>query len=158
MKKFILVLVALAGVVYGFSQNVADTIQIQQKLGKVYLIDGKPTPAKNLYAVLNTNEAAAVKVKQAKSNLFPVYLFAYAGGFMIGWPLGTAIAGGDPNWTLALIGAGLVGLSIPFQVGYNKNMYDAVKIYNSDLQKLGINRTTLELGMNRDGVGIRMRF
>ncbi len=102
MKKFILVLVALVGVVYGFSQNVADTIQIQQKLGKVYLIDGKPTPAKDLYAVLNTNEAAAVKVRQAKSNLFPVYLFAWTGGFLIGWPLGTAIAGGDPNWTLAI--------------------------------------------------------
>ena len=158
MRKFILVLVALSGVVYGFSQNEADTIQVQQKLGKVYLMDGKPMFAKDLYAVLNTNEAAVVKVKQAKSNLFPLYLFSCAGGFLIGWPLGTALAGGDANWTLALIGAGLVGLSIPFQVGYNKNMYDAVKIYNSDLQKLGINRTTLEFGMTRNGLGVVMRF
>ena len=158
MKKFILVLIALSGVVFGFSQNAPDTIEIQKRLGKVYLMDGKPMLAKDLYAVLNTNEAAAVKVKQAKSNLFPMYLFSFAGGFMIGWPLGTAIAGGDANWTLALIGVGLVGLSIPFQVGYNRNMYDAVRIYNTDLQKLGINRTILEFGMTGTGVGVRMRF
>ena len=35
------------------------------------------------------------------------------GGFLIGWPLGTALAGGDPNWTLAAIGAGCVAIAIP---------------------------------------------
>jgi hypothetical protein len=158
MKKLILVLIALLVVICGFSQVASDTIEIQQKLGKVYLMDDKPMLARDLYSLLNTNEEAAVKVKQAKSNLFPLYLFSITGGFMIGWPIGTAIAGGDANWTLALIGVGLVGLSIPFQVGYNKNIYNAVRIYNTDLQTLGQNKPIIEFGITCNGLGMVVRF
>lgn len=28
-------------------------------------------------------------------------ILSYAGGFMIGWPIGTAIGGGKPAWALA---------------------------------------------------------
>lgn len=44
------------------------------------------------------------------------YIFGFAGGALIGWPLGTAIAGGDPDWYLAGIGAGLAGVAIVFEV------------------------------------------
>ncbi|MBK8636390.1 MAG: hypothetical protein IPN72_23720 [Saprospiraceae bacterium] len=33
--------------------------------------------------------------------------------FMIGYPLGALIRGGEPNWALAGVGAGLVVVSIP---------------------------------------------
>jgi len=158
MKKLILILVAFYCAASGFSQAAGDTIEIQQKLGKVYLTDGKPMLARDLYSLLNTNEEATLKVKQAKSNLFPLYLFSIAGGFLIGWPLGTAIGGGEANWTLALIGVGLVGLAIPFQVGYNKNIYQAVRIYNAGVQKSVSNKATMELGITGNGIGVVVRF
>lgn len=60
-----------------------------------------------------------------------MYIFSYAGGFMIGWPIGTAIGGGDPNWGIAAAGVGCVLLSIPLANGYKKNAKEAVSIYNN---------------------------
>ena len=44
------------------------------------------------------------------------YVFGFSGGALIGWPLGTAIAGGDPVWYLAGIGAGLIGVGVLFEI------------------------------------------
>jgi hypothetical protein len=44
------------------------------------------------------------------------YILAYSGGFMVGYTLGTAIAGGDPNWGVAGIGAGLIVVAVPLSI------------------------------------------
>lgn len=56
------------------------------------------------------------------------------GGFLVGWPVGTSLAGGEPNWNLAIIGAGLIAVSIPFQIGANKNLRKVAKAYNNGLE------------------------
>lgn len=158
MKQFILVIISILSTFIGVAQNVADTIEVQQRMGKVYLHDGKLLPTKDLHSLLNSNAEATVEVDRAKANLAPVYLFSISGGALIGWPLGTALGGGDPQWGLAAIGAGLVLLSIPFQVGYNKHIAQAVRIYNSDLKKIGISKTVLEIGLARSSFGVEIRF
>lgn len=57
------------------------------------------------------NQDAYVLMDKVKTRTTVVSVFSYAGGFMIGWPIGTAIAGGDPNWSLAGVGAGLITLA-----------------------------------------------
>ena len=42
------------------------------------------------------------------------------GGFLVGWTLGTALGGGDPDWTVAGVGAGFIALSIPFAIKVKK--------------------------------------
>jgi hypothetical protein len=140
------------------SQSLSDTIQVVQRLGKVYKQNGKTIPAKNLYAILGTNAEAAKEVELARPNMTPAMIFSIAGGACIGWPIGTALGGGDPQWWLAGVGAGFIICSIPFQAAYNKHIFKAVTIYNSDLRKIGINRKILELGFARHGVGIEIRF
>lgn len=44
------------------------------------------------------------------------YIFGFSGGYLIGWPIGEAIGGGDPQWYLAGIGTGLVGVAFLFDV------------------------------------------
>jgi hypothetical protein len=158
MKTIVILIIAIFGTAVCLSQNLSDTIEVQQRLGKVYLQHDKLLPSRDLHSILNSNENAAPEVKQAKANLAPLYLFSCAGGFMIGWPLGTAIGGGDPQWGLAAIGAGLVVLAIPFQIGYNKHIALAVKIYNSDLKKIGVSKKSLEIGLARNGIGLEIRF
>jgi hypothetical protein len=158
MKKLFFIFLATFSTFSCFAQYDKDTIEIRQKLGKVYYQNDEILTAATLYYILNANDSAALEVKQAKANVFPMYLFACTGGFLIGWPIGTAIGGGDPNWTLAIIGAGCVLLSIPFQVGYNKHILQAVTIYNKDLQEIGIKKPILELGMARNGFGVAVRF
>ena len=60
-------------------------------------------------------------------------ILSYAGGFMIGWPIGTAIGGGKPAWALAGIGGGLVAVAIPLSISSNKKMETAVRQYNAGL-------------------------
>ncbi len=158
MKKIYFLIIAFLISFISVAQNLSDTIEVQQRLGKVYLQHDKLLPSRDLHSILNSNENAAPEVKQAKANLAPLYMFSFAGGFMIGWTLGTAIGGGDPQWGLAAIGAGLVVLAIPFQIGYNKHIALAVKIYNSDLKKIGISKKSLEIGLARNGLGLEIRF
>ncbi len=65
-----------------------------------------------------------------KDNTF-AQIFGAAGGLLIGWPIGTAISGGEPKWYLAGIGAGLVAISIPISINFKKKANEALKNHNS---------------------------
>lgn len=43
-------------------------------------------------------------------------VFAFIGGGLIGWPIGTLIGGGEPEWILAGIGAGCIAIGIPLAI------------------------------------------
>lgn len=77
---------------------------------------------------------------------------------LIGWPLGAAIAGGDPNWTLAAIGGGLVVVAIPFSVAYTKNAKRAVELYNSGLANQDISCIDFQFGITGNGLGLKITF
>jgi hypothetical protein len=82
-----------------------------------------------------------------------------AGGFMIGFPLGTAIAGGDANWTLVGIGVAVVGISIPIAINANKKIKKGVEAYNSELLSR-IDHRSLQFALKVDsgGLGIALKF
>lgn len=78
-------------------------------------------------------------IKKAKTQTDIATILQFAGGFMVGWPLGTAIGGGDPDWVLAGIGVGVFLASLPFHFSFKKNAEKAVKLYNqSDGKNLGL--------------------
>lgn len=60
-------------------------------------------------------------MRKAKSNYDPAMVLGVIGGALVGWPLGTAIGGGDPNWTLAAIGDACIIGSIPLGSAFNKH-------------------------------------
>ena len=97
-------------------------------------------------------------MKIAKSNYDIGTVFGFAGGFLVGWPLGTALGGGEPNWTLAGIGAGLIVVSIPFSTSYTKHAKKAVGIYNTGLSQTGLRKIDFNLGLTCNGIGIKMTF
>jgi hypothetical protein len=79
---------------------------------------------------------------------------------LIGWPIGTLIGGGDPNWALAAAGAGLVIISIPIASGANKKMEKAINVFNqsqssSQLLKRNFN---LSFTASSGGVGFCLTF
>lgn len=86
-------------------------------------------------------------------------ILGYAGGFMIGWPLGTAIGGGEPNWALAGIGAGLVVLSIPLSSSAKKKTIKAIELYNQGLvPKKEIETMSFQFQGTSNGFGLIMKF
>ena len=90
----------------------------------------KPRQLKNL---LQSNGQAYRHLNASKPPRVVAAVLSYAGGFMIGWPIGTAIAGGKPNWVLAGVGGGLVAVSIPLTISANRQLRKAINTYNAAL-------------------------
>lgn len=120
---------------------------------------GQYLNGKALLQRLEVDEEAYVLMKRAKSNSDISSVLGFAGGLMIGWPLGTAIAGGDPNWLLAGIGAGCLAIAIPISISASKGMFEAVEIYNSRLNGSYFEQgLLLRFGVTTGGVGVTLDF
>jgi hypothetical protein len=86
-------------------------------------------------------------------------MLSCAGGFMVGWPIGTAIGGGDPEWAMAGIGAGLIVIAIPLSLKFNKQAKQAVDTYNGGLFTSSFwDKNELIVSMTGNSVGLVLRF
>ena len=114
------------------TQGRSDSVEMRKVFGGYqFYHEGKQLKIKQLEELLKPNELAYQQIRSSRSSRTIAAILGYAGGFMIGWPLGTAIAGGKPNWALAGVGAGLAAVSIPIGASANKKMKKAVSIYNA---------------------------
>ena len=81
-----------------FGQGRPDTIEIREGRGLVYFHKGERLTPKQILEIKESNSEAHKEMKRAMSNYNAASVFAGVGGALIGWPLGTAAGGGDPNW------------------------------------------------------------
>lgn len=82
---------------------------------------------------MKDNPLAYAEFKKAKTNLDAASVIGFAGGLLIGFPIGTAIAGGNPEWGLAAGGLGLILASIPFTSAFKNHALNALDNYNGSL-------------------------
>jgi len=156
-----MVLVVVLTGINCFGQDLSDTIHaVDKTLGLAYYQHRKPLNYRQLAEMMKSNDLAYKHIKRAKRNQNTSLLFQYAGGFLIGYPIGTMIAGGDPNWVLAGIGGGLILLSIPFVTSSMENGKQAVQYYNERIQSdVGYRRKPqFEVGVTQNGIGIVVRL
>ena len=156
MKKLLFIIVMM---IVCISSNYGQSpITIQKKFGGYqFYQDNKLLNLPQLVNIMQSNPESSVEIKKAKSSNTWASVFAFAGGFMVGWPIGTAIGGGDPEWALAGVGAGLIAISIPFSSKAKKHSKTAVDSYNS---RLNVNSSyyNLELKYSGNGVGLVLNF
>lgn len=158
MKKIIITALFLLSTYCIYGQNISDTIEVRKAMGVVFIQNGQKLAPRKLLEITSTNSEAYKEMKIAKSNYDAGSVFGFAGGFLVGWPLGTAVAGGEPNWTLAAVGAGLIVISIPFSTSYSKHAKKAVALYNNGLKQSGLNSPEVRLGLTYNGIGLRVTF
>ena len=112
-----------------FGQNPADTISIKQVFGGYQFYQGEQRLNMNqLVNTMKPNEQAYKQIKSAQSTYTLASIVGFAGGAMVGWPLGAAMGGGEPNWSMAGIGAELIVVSIPISQSFNKKAKEAVEV------------------------------
>ncbi len=97
-------------------------------------------------------------MRKAKGSYDGSAIFSYVGWFLISWPISIAIRGGDPNWALAGIGAGVIVISIPFYSSYRYKAYQAVRAYNRGVGNTGMNEAEWEFGITAGGVRLTMKY
>lgn len=137
MKKIIITTLAILVSQMGFAQVSLN--------GNQLLKDGQSYRLKQYEQVFSNTDAKAY-FKQARANKTAGDIISFTGGFGLGFGLAGVLftpqystekisgqkfkndKGG--YWTMLGIGAGLIGVSIPFYVGYGKNASKAVAIEN----------------------------
>ena len=114
----------------------------------------------NLSSKVASNEESLRLINKAKSSATFATILGYAGGGLIGWPIGTAIGGGKANWGIAGIGAGLLAIAFPIAGGADKKAKQAVELYNASLNPTSYFQSKPELNVvaNANGIGLSMRF
>ncbi len=143
-----------------YGQLVTDTIvSIKGNNGYEYYQGDLLLTATQLDSVLYSNDIAYELMGSAHNlnNLGKV--LGYIGGFLIGWPLGTAVGGGEPVWALAGVGAGILIVSIPINLKAKKKSKLAIDIYNRGLQTSSFwSKSELKFTMTNNGIGLTMKF
>lgn len=127
--------------------------------GYMYMQDGKILTLPQIESLLQSNAESAKLFKSAKSTGILLSILSYSGGFLVGYPLGQALGGGEPIWEMAAVGAGLIGIAIPIASGVTKKMNRAVDAYNNALPSTSFwDDKELKIQMTGNGVGLALRF
>jgi hypothetical protein len=114
---------------------------------------------KDMLRIMEPNPQAYATFKKARANYNAAIVLGAAGGFLVGYPLGTALGGGDPQWGLAAGGVALILIALPLDAAFKKNARIAIDLYNTDKGKTAQQfRPQLHVGMQRTGVGMSLRF
>ena len=114
---------------------------------------------KAMLIIMSEHQEAMSYMSRAKTYYDLSIVLGCSVGVLIGWPIGTAICGGDPNWVLAGIGASLSVLLIPLAIAGNTNALNAIAIYNSSLNSTSFqNEIKLDLGLTSHGIGLKLTF
>ena len=156
MKKQILIIAILFGVFQYSNAQVKDG-DLSIVKSRIYQ-DGRLLKPKEVLSIMQSNPEAFNAFKKAKSNYDAANVFGFIGGFMIGWPLGSALGGGEPQWGIAAGGAAVLLLGIPLSRGYQKHARNAIDIYNKNDQPSTSLKTSVNMNFTGTGVKFTVKF
>ena len=157
MRVFaIFLFLCCAGISY--AQTTTDSVFVAKSfLGFKFYQNDVRLNFNQLPFVMEENPEAFNVIKKAKSNYTLSTILGGAGGFLLGWQLGTAAFGGNPNWALAGVGGALIVVSIPISRKSYNLAFDAIDIHNGAVSG-SARRMELKLGATSSGVGIVLKF
>lgn len=161
MKKVLLIISLLfIGYFSSFSQEVNKTIKVQKSLLNTQFIYGNEILSNyKLIKILESNEFAYDKIASGFTFFSLSKVLGTTGFLMLGWQLTNELRERQVSQLRVLTGTGLVLISIPFSLAYNKKAKNAVKIYNkAQLNTSFWDNKELKLTINGNGAGLILVF
>lgn len=157
MKKLLLLGLIL---VTGFGTINAQKIESKKVLGSyIYKQNDNYLSSKQLVKLMSSNNEASQLIKSANKSKIWATILGGVGGAFIGFPIGTAVGGGEAKWELAGVGAALILVAIPINNNYNKKSKNAVDLYNSGFSPTSYKfQPSFNLNMKGNSIGITMTF
>ena len=139
-------------------QDAPNEITIRSNFwGMQFYQNNKRLSTRELVKAMEPNAEAYKQIKSANGKNTLAGILSTAGGFMIGWPIGTSMGGGQPQWALAGVGAGLVAVGIPLSISANKKTKSAVALYNEGL-KSTVSTNELRFNFKGNSLGLVFSF
>jgi hypothetical protein len=156
-----LLMIFITSLVFAQESEEKAPIETEKKgLGVRYTYEGKPIKRlADFYPIMEGNPEAIAQINKAKTNRGVSSGFAVAGGLLLGWPLGQALAGAeDPNWALAGVGGGLIVVGAVFGVRSDKQLRNGVDIYNDAVALNNIPSSGFAIACNLNSLGATLWF
>jgi len=158
MKSF-QILFLICAILFATENVVAQKINKSKRLGSyVFEQNGKKLNANALLQALSSNKNAYNLASSGKGQYNLGNVLGAIGGFGIGWPIGSALGGGEPNWLMA--GGGLV-LAIAGITVNNKGAQkfsQAIDMYNSELGFNSYKSKKYYVSPSKTGIGLAFNF
>lgn len=157
MKKSITIIVFVLLTALQFN---AQKIEINKVFGGYqFTQNDKTLTLSQMQDIMKENKEAFALVQSAKANQTWAMILGAAGGGLIGFPIGTAIGGGDPEWALAGAGAALIVATIPIVKGFNRKTKKAVDLYNATYYTSNYQfKPSFNLNIKGTSLGLSMTF
>jgi uncharacterized membrane protein YedE/YeeE len=108
-----------------------------------------------MVSMMNDNPEALKLAKSANASYRAGNVLGFIGGFLIGYPIGTTLGGGEPEWGMAAAGAGVIVVALPIISSANKKMSRAVDLYNSSESSAN---STHDFQFKGNAVGLAFKF
>lgn len=108
---------------------------------------------------METNELAYDKIASGFTYYSLSTVLGFTGSLLLSLQLKQKIIGKQLNPLCILIGGGLVLISIPFRIIFNKKFEDSVKLYNNAQLKTSFwDNKELKFTINENGAGLKLVF
>jgi hypothetical protein len=140
MKQLSLVLffIIVCGITTSFSQDIKakDSIIMTGSVmeGTRFYQHGEKISMGRVTELLKVNPGAYTFLKKSKANNVPALILSIAGGFLVGYELGSLAGGRDIDWGVMGGGLGANGISIPVYIVAKHNAKKAIDLYNSSFR------------------------
>jgi uncharacterized membrane protein YfcA len=135
-----------------YSQDEKKLMMSKDFWGYKFYEEGNLISKQQVMKLLQSNPEAIKIFKEGNANLAPASILGFAGGFMIGWPIGQSLGGKkDPNWGLAAGGLGLVIVGAVFEKSFKKKVNQSFDVYNNE-------RATSLLRIAPTGTGLLVTY
>jgi hypothetical protein len=130
--KILISLFFVATLIFSTQLLAQDTLIFKSNLGAGLITNRDGKSLNFLYLIKSSADIPEAKkyFRKARFNNVVATLFAFPGGFIVGYPLGLSLSGQKLNTDLLMIGGGLILVSVPFNILRNKNMRRGVDEYN----------------------------
>ncbi|MDD2995207.1 MAG: hypothetical protein PHP99_03200 [Paludibacter sp.] len=160
-KKPIILLFNLIISISIFSQNSNDSIQII-KLNRNYSYEQNSHVLnyQEIKEILKADKEATRYLKSAKLSNDISTALRWAGGFLIGYPIGGLIVGKKVNASMLTVGIGFLVIDIPVSIAVKKNLFKSISVYNDHKNATGLidNDYDLQMGITQNGIGFTFKF
>ena len=130
MFKFLTILCfPLLAAIGSFAQSNDSIVLMKTPLGGLQFFQHEQllrTP--EVMGIMRVNPEAYKVMKGGRNLNALATTLGIAGGICIGLPVGTYLGGGEPQWIIAGVGAGLIAVGSPIGIKGNKKLKKAVRI------------------------------
>lgn len=114
------------------------------------------SPKQVLQIMNKDNSLAYEEFKKGRKLETAAGVMGFVGGVLVLFPVGSAIAGADPEWSFLAAGGALIVGSIPLHRSYKRHAQNAIDTYNKGLPYSM--RPMPSVFFSRNGVGIQLKF